>query len=78
MKLKEYLDDLGIPVAAFARKVGTTPQTIWGIINGKEPQLDLAFRIEDATSKKVKARELAKKRPSKINDQNQDQSQDRD
>lgn len=58
MRLKDYLEDLGIPQAKFARKVGTTPRTILNAIMGKEIRLSLAVKIEEVTKGQVKCKDL--------------------
>lgn len=58
MKLKDYLQDLGIPQATFARKVGVSSRTILNAVLGKEIRLSLAVRIEEVTKGQVKCKDL--------------------
>ncbi len=62
MRLKEYLDNLGIAQSKFARKLGISKSTIHNIIEGKvEPVLATAIGIEDLTQGAVTCRELLSK-----------------
>jgi plasmid maintenance system antidote protein VapI len=58
MRLREYLDDVGIPISVFARRVRVTPKTIHNILNGKEPSLSVAVKIAAETRQKVSCTEL--------------------
>lgn len=58
MKLKEYLEQTQIRPSAFARIAGVTAPTIYNVIAGKEISLSTALRIENATRRKVKCRDL--------------------
>lgn len=59
MRLPEYLDDVGIPLSAFARKCGFTKNTLYNVINQKgEILLSTALRIEAATRGQVTCKEL--------------------
>jgi transcriptional regulator with XRE-family HTH domain len=58
MKLNEWLAREGMLQRAFAEKVGANPSTISLILSGmRNPSLDLAVRIEEATKGRVKVRE---------------------
>lgn len=59
MKLKEYLEEVGIPVAAFARRVGVSPATIAHFCNFlHEPRLSIALKIELMTQGNVLCKDL--------------------
>jgi plasmid maintenance system antidote protein VapI len=58
MKLKEYLDETGIPIARFARKINVSPNTIHNVIRGKTISLKIALEIERITEGKVKCKDL--------------------
>ncbi len=59
MKLSEYLDERGIPIAAFARKLGISAATIHHILKeNRDLRLSVAVRIEEATKGSVVCREL--------------------
>lgn len=59
MKLKEYLDDYGIPIAAFARKAGVSAQTIHNILDERgDLRLSVGYRIETLTKYRVTCQEL--------------------
>ncbi len=59
MKLRHYLDESGIKIGAFARKVKCTPATLQSIFNeSHDVRLSLAIRIYRETKCKVKPEEL--------------------
>lgn len=58
MNLREYLDDLQIPVRKFARKVGVSYPMIYKIMKGGDMRLSLALAIEAATKGIVTAQAL--------------------
>lgn len=58
MKLIEYLTDIGITPAVFAKKANISAPTIYNVLKGKDIYLSIALRIEKATKRKVKCREL--------------------
>jgi len=59
MKLKDYLKKKKIDVAVFARLVGVSQPYISQIANAKKnPSLEVALRIVDASKGKVTIREL--------------------
>lgn len=66
MELKTYLNDIGIPLAVFARKIGVSIPTIHNAIKGeRDIRLSLAIAIEDLTDHKVTCRDLCKKKTQK-------------
>ena len=58
MKLREFLDEWGIPVVRFAKKIKVSPATIHNAINGKNISLKVAMKIERATEGKVTCKDL--------------------
>ena len=66
MKLNDYLEQQGITMTGFARKIGVHPKTIGFIIDGYDTKLSVALKIEKATKGAVKCKDLAptKKRRS--------------
>ena len=52
-KLTEYLTTHGITQAAMAADVGVTQSALSKLCSGKQPSLDLALRIERATSGQI-------------------------
>lgn len=59
MLLKEYLDEVGIPITVFAKKVGTCPATIHNILHGnRDLRLSIAVKIEETTKGLVKCKDL--------------------
>lgn len=73
MKLKEYIEEVGIPINEFARRLKISPATIYNIFNDKDIRLSVAVKIEEATKGKVKCRELLS--PDYLKDQELDRSQ---
>ncbi len=53
-KLKQYLESEGLKQQEFAAKVGVNPSTICRLLDGAEPRVTLAVRIEKATKGKVR------------------------
>jgi len=59
MNLSEYLKINGISHEVFAQKIGVTRSFITNVLNGKRnPSLKLCLKIEAATKRKVKTKEL--------------------
>jgi plasmid maintenance system antidote protein VapI len=58
MKLKDYLDDLGIPIATFARKLNVSRNTLHNIIKGQDIRLSIALKIEELTKGQVTCHDL--------------------
>ena len=49
-KLEKYLKHRGVTQRHFAKKIGTTPNNLSSLINGKSiPGIRLAYKIEKAT-----------------------------
>jgi DNA-binding transcriptional regulator YdaS (Cro superfamily) len=73
MKLKEYLNEVGIPIEKFARRVGVCATTIQNVIQEKRDlRVSIAIKIEDATlgdngKPKVTIREMVPKHLQRIN-----------
>lgn len=67
MKLNEYLTEMGIPIAGFARRVGVSMMTIRRILEGAEPKVSVALKIEELTKGQVTCHDLVsiKKRKTK-------------
>lgn len=58
-KLAEYLRDRGVTKSAFADRIGIAKSTLTELMQGKYAvPLRVAIAIEDATRRKVKARDL--------------------
>ncbi len=59
MKLKEYLDEMGISQIKFARRCGVDARTIHNILKGKQDiRLSIALKIEELTDGKVTPKDL--------------------
>ena len=59
MKLKEYIEEYGVAVGKFAKIVGTTPRTVYMIMNQEtEPKLSIALRIVQGTKGVVSFEDL--------------------
>ena len=59
MKLKDYLQQIGITDAAFGELVGVSQSQISRIKRGRsKPSLSVAVAIEKATKQKVRANDL--------------------
>lgn len=58
MKLIEYLVDIGITPAKFAKKANVSAPTIYNALQGKDIFLSIALRIEKATKHKVRCKDL--------------------
>jgi predicted transcriptional regulator len=58
MRLKEYIEDRGIPLKEFARRTGITYSQAWSAIKGRKVSLKTAIAIEKFTEGKVKPEEL--------------------
>ena len=58
MKLKEYLDMMGIKYTAFTERAGISRNTLYNLMAGKRrPSLELAVEIEKLTDGKVSPRD---------------------
>jgi plasmid maintenance system antidote protein VapI len=73
MRLKDYLDSMGIPVTKFARKVGVTAATIHNLFRGREITLRTAVRICEATKGEVTIEEILIESTLKKNQDQQSQ-----
>ena len=49
MRLKDYIERNNLQVTKFAKCVGASHATIINVVNGGEPRLSLALRIEEKT-----------------------------
>lgn len=58
MKLSEYFILTKEPKLHFAKRINVTEHTIYNILNGHPPTLQVAVAIENATDGKVKCRDL--------------------
>ena len=58
MILKEYLEEMQIPIRKFARKVGVSTPMIYKILRGGDVRISLALAVEKATKGVVTLREL--------------------
>ncbi len=59
MKLRDYLDEVGLKQYVFCRKLGVTESTLYSILCEKRDlRLSLALRIEHVTEGKVKCKDL--------------------
>ncbi|HLT41318.1 MAG TPA: hypothetical protein VKZ95_01330 [Sphingobacteriaceae bacterium] len=58
MKLQEYMAENCVNIRLFAKKVGISVATIYGIFNGCDVLLSTALKIEDITKKKVTCRDM--------------------
>lgn len=59
MKLAMYLEETGIPVTVFARKLGVSSGTIHNILSEENDlRLSIAVKIEDFTKGKITCRDL--------------------
>lgn len=58
MNLKKYLEENGIKIGSFAKRIGVSRQTLDRILNGHEVVLSTALKIEDITEGKVTCRDL--------------------
>jgi len=65
MNLKEYLFRKDISRTDFAKLVGVTRQTIYKIICGTTPTLDVALKIEEVTNGEVKCKDLLQHKKTK-------------
>lgn len=53
-KLKKYLEIRGISSRKFAERLGTSPNNLGNLVNGKScPSLRMAYRIEQCTNGKI-------------------------
>jgi predicted transcriptional regulator len=59
VKLKDYLEMMGIGHYEFARKIKITPKTLWRINNGEDMKMTTAVRISRETNGAVKLEDLA-------------------
>jgi len=60
MKLREYIDNYGINISAFARKIGVSRGTLTRVLAGKALTLEIALKIEKGTEGKVTCQDLMK------------------
>ena len=58
MKLSEYFTLTKEPKLHFAKRINVTEHTIYNILNGNPPSLQVAVAIENATDGKVKCADL--------------------
>jgi transcriptional regulator with XRE-family HTH domain len=59
MKLKAWLNKEGLSKTEFAKKVGITRHALYLYLKGKrQPRLDIALRIEEATNGEVTVKDL--------------------
>lgn len=59
MKLREYLEDLGVKAPTFARQINVNPVTIYSIMRGESDcMLSIALKIERKTKGKVKCQDI--------------------
>jgi predicted transcriptional regulator len=58
MNLKDYLDEMGIPVRAFARRLEVSNNTVHAIFKGQDIRLSIALKIEKLTKGAVKCKVL--------------------
>lgn len=59
MRLEEYLDEYGIPMTAFAKKIGVCAATVNSILKSpRDGRLSISLKIEDVTKGQVTCREL--------------------
>ena len=59
MKLNDYLEQEGITMTRFARKIGVHRHTLISILEGYDTKLSVALKIEEATKGAVKCKDLA-------------------
>jgi DNA-binding transcriptional regulator YdaS (Cro superfamily) len=59
LHIKDYLKEKGIPIRAFARKIGISHGCMHNIVNGFDMKLSVAMKIEKTTEGQVSCRELA-------------------
>jgi len=59
MKLQNWLKEKGFSKAEFARKIGVSRHALYLYLKGKrQPRLDIALRIEEATNGEVTVKDL--------------------
>jgi len=73
MRLREYLDSMGIPVTRFAKRVKVSPQTIHNLFKGREITLKSALNICEATKGEVTIQEILLESTLKKNSDQQSQ-----
>lgn len=62
MKMCEYIEDTGIPIARFAKRCNLTYPQVRHILKGNAPTLKSALRIEKYTEGKVAPIDLISER----------------
>jgi DNA-binding transcriptional regulator YdaS (Cro superfamily) len=73
MRLREYLDMVGIPITKFARRVQVTPATIHNLLKGRQITLRSAVNICEATKGEVTIEEILEESKEKKNSDQQSQ-----
>jgi predicted transcriptional regulator len=67
MRLTEYLEERGMPLAAFARRVDISWPTANNILHGQDVRLSIAIRVEKFTNGKVTCQDLYNALQEKLN-----------
>lgn len=62
MHLKEYLFRKNIKIGDFAKQVGISGKTLWGIMRGHDTKLSIGVKIEEVTHGQVTCRDLLKEK----------------
>jgi predicted transcriptional regulator len=71
MNLEKYLEEVGISISEFARRIDVSNATIYNILSHKaDVRLSTAIRIEDTTKGQVTCRELLSEESLKHLDRN--------
>ncbi len=63
MKLKEYLEESGITAAKLAKRLDVPPNLIYNILDGREPKVGLAVKIQKYTKGQVTCEDLVPESP---------------
>ena len=58
MKIREYIDETGIPITRFADRCGLSFHQVYHILNGGVPTLRTAMAIEHYTKGQVSPKEM--------------------
>jgi DNA-binding transcriptional regulator YdaS (Cro superfamily) len=58
VELTKYIEEHGVSIAKFARKVGVTPTTIHNLLEGRDVKLSIGVKIQRVTKGKVTCEEI--------------------
>ena len=58
MKLTEFIEDTGTPIAKLAKKAGVSTQTLHNLLGGRDVKASTLVKVQRATKGKVTCEEI--------------------